>query len=103
MSGLRTLICEDSALPGGCWALCSSADLSVAATPKMLQAARLRTQSRETRYIESAVILASCRRLAGAHARLVLALRLYLVHRRLYSSTISCFRFSWEFVVDKRW
>ena len=88
MSGLRTVIREDSVSAGGCCALCSSAALRVAATPKMLPAARLRTQSRESRCIESAVILASCRRQVSAPRQLVLALRLYLVHRRLYSSTI---------------
>jgi hypothetical protein len=82
------VIREDSASAGGCCALCSSVALRVAATPKMLHAARLRTQSRETRRIESAVILAAPRRQVAARPQLILALRLYLVHRRLYSSTV---------------
>src|SRR5208337_54190 len=68
------VIREDSAAPGGCCALCSSAARGVAATPKMLPAARLRTQSRETRCIESAVIFAARRRQVGAPPQL---LRLY--------------------------
>src|SRR5208337_4183052 len=82
------VIREDSAAPGGCCALCSSAALGVAATPKMLHATRLRTQSRETRCIESAVILAARRRQVGAPPQLILAVRLYLAHRRQYSSTV---------------
>ena len=88
MSGLRMVMREDSASPGGCCALCSSAVLRAAATPKMLDAARLRTQSRETWRVESVFILAAPRRQVAARPQLILALRLYLAHRRQYSSTV---------------